>query len=81
MLAVGIDLLIVAGAGYLWSYLVAQVGGSQARVTAVTIAEVLLINFGYLIYGDPDPRADGRRVRPRAAGGPDDGGPSACARH
>ena len=49
MLAVSIDLLIVAGAGYLWGYLVAQVGGSEARVTAVTIAGVLLINFGYLI--------------------------------
>ena len=49
MLAISIDLLIVAGAGYLWGYLVSQVGGSGARVQAVTIAGVLLINFGYLI--------------------------------
>ena len=49
MLAISIDLLIVAGAGYLWGYLVSQVGGSDARVQAVTIAGVLLINFGYLI--------------------------------
>lgn len=49
MLAVGIDLLLIGGAGFLWGYVVDQVGGSSARVTAITIAGVLLINFGYLI--------------------------------
>ena len=49
MLAVGIDLLLVFGAGYLYGYIVNQAGGSPARRQAVTIAGVLLINFGYLI--------------------------------
>lgn len=49
MLAIGIDLLLMAGATYLWGYIVAQVGGSSARVEAITIAGAILINFGYLI--------------------------------
>jgi uncharacterized RDD family membrane protein YckC len=49
MLSAGIDLLLVLGAGYLYGYIVNQAGGSPARVQAVTVAGVLLINFGYLI--------------------------------
>jgi uncharacterized RDD family membrane protein YckC len=49
LLATGIDLVIMFGASYLYGYIVNQVGGSEARVQAVIIAGVLLINFGYLI--------------------------------
>jgi uncharacterized RDD family membrane protein YckC len=49
MLATGIDLGLMFGASYLYGYIVRQVGGSDARVQAVTIAGALLINFGYLI--------------------------------
>ena len=49
LLATGIDLVIMFGATYLYGYIVDQVGGSDARVRAVTIAGAILINFGYLI--------------------------------
>ena len=49
MLSVGIDLALMFGATYLYGYIVDRVGGSPARVRAVTIAGALLINFGYLI--------------------------------
>jgi uncharacterized RDD family membrane protein YckC len=38
LLAMGIDLVIMFGATYLYGYLVNAVGGSEARVRAVTIA-------------------------------------------
>ena len=49
MLATGIDLVLMLGATYIYGYLVRRVGGSDARVEAVTIVGALLINFGYLI--------------------------------
>jgi uncharacterized RDD family membrane protein YckC len=49
MLSAGIDLVLMLGATYLYGYIVRQVGGSGARVEAVTVAGALLINFGYLI--------------------------------
>jgi uncharacterized RDD family membrane protein YckC len=49
MLSTGIDLLLLLAANYLYGYIVNQAGGSPARVQAVTVAGVLLINFGYPI--------------------------------
>ena len=49
LLATGIDLAIMFGATHLYGYIVNAVGGSDARVRAVTIAGAILINFGYLI--------------------------------
>jgi len=49
LLSTGIDLVLVLGATLLYGYVVDQIGGSQARVRAVTIAGALLINFGYPI--------------------------------
>ena len=49
MLATGIDLVLMLGATYIYGYLLRRVGGSDARVEAVTIVGALLINFGYLI--------------------------------
>jgi uncharacterized RDD family membrane protein YckC len=49
MLGMSIDLALMFGASYLYGYIVGRVGGSDARLEAVTIAGVLLINFGYLI--------------------------------
>lgn len=49
LLATGVDLLIVFGATLLYGYIVDTIGGSQARVQAVTIAGALIINFGYPI--------------------------------
>jgi uncharacterized RDD family membrane protein YckC len=49
LLSVGIDLVLMFGTTYLYGYIVDRVGGSEARVRAVTIAGALLINFGYLI--------------------------------
>jgi uncharacterized RDD family membrane protein YckC len=49
ILRTGIDLALTIGATYLYGYIVDQVGGSAARVRAVTIAGAILINFGYPI--------------------------------
>lgn len=49
MLSAMIDITLVAGAGYLWGYIVAQVGGSVARRDAVTLVGVLIVMFGYPI--------------------------------
>lgn len=49
LLSAGIDLALMLGATFLYGYIVDQIGGSEARVRAVTIAGALLINFGYLI--------------------------------
>src|SRR4029453_1208357 len=49
LLSVGIDLVLMFGATFLYGYIVDRVGGSGARIRAVTIAGALLINFGYLI--------------------------------
>jgi len=49
LLSTGIDLLLMLGATLGFSYVVDAVGGSQARVNAVTIAGALIINFGYPI--------------------------------
>ena len=49
MLSAMIDVALVAGASYLWGYVVARVGGSPARQQAVTLAGVILVMFGYLI--------------------------------
>ncbi|HWJ51950.1 MAG TPA: RDD family protein, partial [Propionibacteriaceae bacterium] len=49
MLGTGIDLVLMFGATYLFGYIVRRVGGSDARIEAVTIAGAILINFGYLI--------------------------------
>jgi hypothetical protein len=46
------------------------VGGSEARVRAVTIAGAILINFGYLIAMETLTRGrNGRDVRARSARG------------
>lgn len=47
LLATGVDLMLVWGFTLLYGYLVDRVGGSEARVQAVTIAGALIINFGY----------------------------------
>ena len=49
MLATAIDLALMAGVSYLYGYIVQQVGGSAARVRAVTIAGSLIVLFGYPI--------------------------------
>jgi uncharacterized RDD family membrane protein YckC len=49
MLATAIDLALMAGASYLYDYIVTTIGGSPARVRAVGIAGTLLILFGYPI--------------------------------
>lgn len=49
MLAAGVDLAIVGAATALWSYVISAIGGSSARVSAVTIAGSLLVLFGYPI--------------------------------
>jgi uncharacterized RDD family membrane protein YckC len=49
MLATVIDLALMAGASYLYDYVVNTIGGSPARVRAVGIAGTLLIMFGYPI--------------------------------
>jgi uncharacterized RDD family membrane protein YckC len=49
MLATVIDLALMAGASYLYDYIVTTIGGSPARVRAVGIAGTLLILFGYPI--------------------------------
>jgi uncharacterized RDD family membrane protein YckC len=48
-LAVGIDLVLTLGATFGYGYIVSTIGGSAARVRAVTIAGALMINFGYPI--------------------------------
>ncbi|HEY5822124.1 MAG TPA: RDD family protein [Propionibacteriaceae bacterium] len=47
LLATGVDLLLTIGATILWGYIVRTIGGSEARVRAVTIAGGIIINFGY----------------------------------
>lgn len=49
LLATGVDLVLVWGATLLYGYIVDTIGGSEARVRAVTIAGALLVNFGYPI--------------------------------
>ena len=49
MLATVIDLALMAGASYLYGYIVTTIGGSPARVRAAGIAGTLLILFGYPI--------------------------------
>lgn len=49
MLACAIDLALMAGVSYLYGFIVSQVGGSRARVDAVTIAGSLIVLFGYPI--------------------------------
>jgi uncharacterized RDD family membrane protein YckC len=49
MLSAMIDVSLTFGAIYLWGYVVSQVGGSQARQEAVTIAGALIVMFGYPI--------------------------------
>ncbi len=50
LLAKAIDLMLLFGASYLYGYIVQQATiGGEARTRAVTIAGVILINFGYLI--------------------------------
>lgn len=49
MLATAIDVSLILGASLLISYVVATVGGSQARQEAVTIAGALIVMFGYPI--------------------------------
>ncbi len=49
LLATGVDLVLMWGATFLYGYIVDTIGGSEARVRAVTIAGALIINFGYPI--------------------------------
>lgn len=49
LLSTGIDLLLMVGATLGYSYVVNTIGGSEARVTAVTLAGALIITFGYPI--------------------------------
>ena len=49
LLSTGIDLLLMLGATVGYGYIVDAIGGSEARVRAVTIAGALIINFGYPI--------------------------------
>jgi uncharacterized RDD family membrane protein YckC len=49
MLSAMIDVALIAGASYLWNYVVTRVGGSPARQQAVSLIGVLVIMFGYLI--------------------------------
>ena len=50
LLATGIDLVLMLGASYLYGYIVQQASiESAARAQAVTIAGVMVIDFGYLI--------------------------------
>lgn len=66
MLALSLDLVLVIGATLLWGYVVDRVGGSPARVRAVSIAGGLIINFGYPITMETLTR--GRTVGMFAAG-------------
>jgi uncharacterized RDD family membrane protein YckC len=49
MLATAIDLTLIAGVAVLFDYIVAQVGGSESRQQAVSIAGALIVMFGYPI--------------------------------
>lgn len=49
MLSAMIDVTLVGLASYFWQYVVAQIGGSSARQSAVTIAGALIVMFGYPI--------------------------------
>ena len=49
MLATAIDLVLIVGASLLFSYIVAEVGGSPARQQAASIAGALIVMFGYPI--------------------------------
>ncbi len=49
VLSTGIDLVLMWGATLLYGYIVDTVGGSEARLQAITIAGALVINFGYPI--------------------------------
>ena len=49
MLATLVDLLLMGGVTYLYGFIVHTVGGSPARVRAVTIAGALIVTFGYPI--------------------------------
>jgi uncharacterized RDD family membrane protein YckC len=52
MLAFAIDLPVMGGLSYLYGYIVERVGGSPARVQAVTIAGSLIVLFGYPIISE-----------------------------
>jgi uncharacterized RDD family membrane protein YckC len=49
MLATAIDLTLIAGIAYLYGFIIGEIGGSPARVNAVTIAGALIVMFGYPI--------------------------------
>jgi uncharacterized RDD family membrane protein YckC len=75
LLSTGIDLVLMIAATVGYGYLVDTIGGSQARVRAVTIAGALIINFGYPITMETLTR--GRTVGKLALGlrvARDDGG-------
>jgi uncharacterized RDD family membrane protein YckC len=52
MLACAIDLALMAALTFLWGYIVQKVGGSPARVSAVTITGSLIVLFGYPIASE-----------------------------
>lgn len=52
MLSTLIDLTLIAGIGYLYGYIINEIGGSRARVEAVTIAGALIVMFGYPIVSE-----------------------------
>jgi len=49
MLATAIDLALIAGASFLFNYIIEQVGGSSSRQQAISIAGALVVMFGYPI--------------------------------